>query len=130
MFKFLFGGKKTPEVKPESNRERFDRLVGELNDLIDTLPQKPRVTFDPATGHVLPEAPEQFADEALALPAPDEAKAAAAVEVPAEDKAPAKPQANPAVTEGDAVASAAPTPTNATSDTDADAAQARQNGVA
>lgn len=91
MFKFLFGGKKTPEVIPESNRERFARLVSELNQMIETLPAKPRVTFDPETGHILPDTPEQFADEALALPAPEAAK----------------PEANPAITQGDGVASAA-----------------------
>lgn len=71
MLKFLFGGKTTtPEVVIESDRARFTRLVGELNDAIDTLANKPRVTVDPANGHILPETPEQFADEALALPAP------------------------------------------------------------
>lgn len=71
MLKFLFGGKKTtPEVVIESDRARFTRLVGELNEAIDTLANKPRVTVDPANGHILPETPEQFADEALALPAP------------------------------------------------------------
>ena len=29
------------------------------------------MTLDPATGHVAFETPEQFADEALALPAPE-----------------------------------------------------------
>ncbi len=100
MFKFLFGGKKnTPEVTIESDRDRFARLTRELNEMIDGLSDKPRVTFDPATGHILPETPEQFADEALALPAPDPA--------PAKDTA-AEPLANPtaktAITEGDAVA--------------------------
>ncbi|GAB5445532.1 hypothetical protein [Gymnodinialimonas sp.] len=72
MLKFLFGGKKTvPDVVIESDRARFERVVNELNELIDGLADKPRVTIDPATGHVLPETPEQFADEALALPAPE-----------------------------------------------------------
>lgn len=71
MFKFLFGGKKSaPVVVIESDRAHFARLVTEMNELIDTLADKPRVTLDPATGHILPETPEQFADEALALPAP------------------------------------------------------------
>lgn len=74
MLKFLFGGKKTtPEVVIENDRARFARLVAELNETIDTLADKPRVTVDPATGHILPETPEQFADEALALPAPEAA---------------------------------------------------------
>lgn len=71
MFKFLFGGKPKPEVTIETDRTRFTRLVEEINAMIDTLPVKPRVTIDPETGHILPEVPEQFADEALALPAPD-----------------------------------------------------------
>lgn len=70
MFKFLFGGRKTPEVTIETDRARYGRLVAELNEMIDGLAHKPRVTIDPATGHILPETPEQFADEALALPAP------------------------------------------------------------
>ncbi len=71
MFKFLFGGKSnSPEVTIETDRTRFVRLVAELNEVIDGLGVKPRVTIDPETGHILPETPEQFADEALALPAP------------------------------------------------------------
>lgn len=76
MLKFLFGGKtSTPEVVIESDRVRFTRLVSEINETIDTLANKPRVTIDPANGHILPEMPEQFADEALALPAPTEEEA-------------------------------------------------------
>lgn len=72
MLKFLFGGKQTtPVVEIETDRARFARLVNELNGMVDALADKPRVTVDPATGHVLLETPEQFADEALALPAPD-----------------------------------------------------------
>lgn len=72
MLKFLFGGKTTaPEITIEADRARFARLVAELNETIDTLANKPRVTVDPATGHVTFETPEQFADEALALPAPE-----------------------------------------------------------
>ena len=72
MLKFLFGGKKTtPVVEIETDRARFERLVNELNEMIDGLAVKPPVTLDPATGHVAFETPEQFADEALALPAPE-----------------------------------------------------------
>lgn len=72
MLKFLFGGKKNgSQVAIESDRARFERLIAEMNAMIDTLAHKPRVTIDPATGHILPEMPEQFADEALALPAPE-----------------------------------------------------------
>ncbi|MEJ6389152.1 hypothetical protein [Gymnodinialimonas ulvae] len=76
MFKFLFGGKKTPEAVPETDREQFKRLTTDLNALIDTLAVKPKVTLDPATGRIELEEPEQFADEALALPAPEPQNAA------------------------------------------------------
>lgn len=78
MFKFLFGGKSTPDVTIETDRARFARLVAELNGMIDALAVKPRVTIDPETGHILPETPEHFGDEALALPAPDAAVPVAA----------------------------------------------------
>lgn len=95
MLKFLFGGKKTtPEVVIESDRARFTRLVSELNELIDGLAHKPRVMIDPASGHVLPETPEQFADEALALPAPEEVEAAEA-NVDGADQAEAEETAPP-----------------------------------
>ena len=72
MFKFLFGGKSnTPEVTIETDRSRYARLVSELNEMIDGLATKPRVTINPENGHILPDTPEQFADEALALPAPE-----------------------------------------------------------
>ncbi len=70
MLNFLFGDR-TAATRPEKLRVRFDRLVSELNAMIDDLPAKPRVTIDPETGHILPEAPDQFADETLALPRPD-----------------------------------------------------------
>ena len=76
MLKFLFGGKKTPEAVPETDREQFKRLTTDLNALIDTLHVKPKITLDPATGRVTLEEPDQFADEALALPAPEATKAA------------------------------------------------------
>ncbi|WP_227285263.1 hypothetical protein [Boseongicola sp. H5] len=84
MLKFLFGGRKKPDVKIETQRESFVRLVTELNEAIDALPDKPRVTIDPASGHILPEAPEHFPDEALALPAPGEKAAADAAPTPEE----------------------------------------------
>jgi hypothetical protein len=102
MFKFLFGGRSTPEVTIETDRARFERLVSELNAVIDGLAVKPRVTIDPETGHILPETPEQFADEELALPAPDAAPAvAAAAETP-------EPVAEPAAEAADGDAPEAP----------------------
>ncbi len=106
MFKFLFGGKKvSEEAVPETDREQFKRLTTDLNALIDSLPTKPKVTLDPATGRIELEEPEQFADEALALPAPAAKEEAAG---PAE--ADAKPVAADKITEGDAVAAAPKAP--------------------
>lgn len=84
MFKFLFGGKSnTPEVMIETDRTRYARLVAELNEMIDAMAVKPRVTIDLATGHIDPETPEQFADEALALPSPEVEVEAEASDAPA-----------------------------------------------
>jgi hypothetical protein len=69
MLKFLFRGRETNAVV-ETQRQRFERIVTELNDAIDGLPVKPRVTLDPVTGHFELHLPEQLPDEALALPAP------------------------------------------------------------
>ncbi|MEO0664371.1 MAG: hypothetical protein AAFY97_01420 [Pseudomonadota bacterium] len=77
MLRFLFG--KKPEGKIETQRETFERQVKELTATIEAMPQKPKVSIDPNTGAITFEAPEQFADEALALPAP-EAKDATAPE--------------------------------------------------
>jgi hypothetical protein len=70
---FLFRNRNgaAPEIALETQCESFERMVAELNALIDTLPDKPRVTIDPATGHILPEMPDQFPDEAMALPTPE-----------------------------------------------------------
>ena len=94
MFKFLFRKSKTdtPEVVIETDRESFDRLVSELNAMIDTLADKPRVTIDPATGHILPEMPETFPDEALALPAPEVESPEVVVTESAEATDPAEPE--------------------------------------
>jgi len=70
MLKKLFGGRGAAPVK-ETQRARYERLITELNAMIDAMPTKPKVTLDPATGHILPEIPDQFGDEALALPSPE-----------------------------------------------------------
>ena len=74
MLRFLFGKKPDApvEVKVETQRETFDRLLSELNEALVLLPVKPKVTFDPETGLIDFERPEQFPDEALALPSPDQ----------------------------------------------------------
>jgi len=88
MFEFLFRSKK-PAEKPESQRERFERLILELNEVIDALPHKPAVTIEPETGRISFTMPKQFMDEALALPKPDsavnETPKTAAPEAPAKD---------------------------------------------
>ncbi len=61
--------RKAPEIT-ETQRERFERLIVELNESIDLLADKPKITIEPLSGHIDLERPEQFPDEALALPAP------------------------------------------------------------
>lgn len=69
MLKFLFG-RKEATVKALTQRESFAQALSTLNALIDAQSPKPKITIDPATGHVDLILPEQLADEALALPAP------------------------------------------------------------
>lgn len=73
MFRFLFRRKPdaTVEVVPETQRETFERALAEVNGLVALMDPKPAVTVDPATGAVTYGLPDQFPDEALALPAPD-----------------------------------------------------------
>ncbi|MEM9349334.1 MAG: hypothetical protein AAGA47_03665 [Pseudomonadota bacterium] len=77
MLKFLFG--KKPGAKVETQRETFERLVKELNEAIEPLAVKPRVIVDPNLGTIAFATPEQFPDEALALPKPND-------EAPREDQ--------------------------------------------
>ena len=76
MLEFLkrLGGVSAPN-KPESQRARFERLVSELNEALDGLTDKPAVTVQPDSGHISFDMPEQFPDEALALPKPDTTEA-------------------------------------------------------
>ena len=76
MLNFLFRRRAdaTVEVKTETQREAFTRIVEELNALLDKEGVKPAVTFEPATGHITFKLPEQLSDEALALPAPEAAQ--------------------------------------------------------
>ena len=82
MLKFLFGRRSTPEepLVLETQRQVFTRLIAELNTALDSLPEKPKVTFDPASGHIDFDLPEQFPDEAPALPAPEPEEVSAAPE--------------------------------------------------
>ncbi len=107
MFRFLFRSRTSePEIKTQ--REQFDSLVEELNEMIAELPVKPRVYIDPETGQIGFDSPERFSDETLALPNPDSAKTDA--DAPAPEASPA-PAARDKTTEGDAVAKPkSPTP--------------------
>lgn len=61
----------TGETKIISMRERFEAAQSELNAVLAELPDMPAITIDAAARRVDIAAPEQFADEALALPAPE-----------------------------------------------------------
>lgn len=94
MFKFFQSKFGSVKVAPsETNREVFDRALGELNGIVALMADKPKITIDPSTGTVSYDLPEQMPDEALALPAPEAEKEepAAEKEEPAaevEEKAP------------------------------------------
>ncbi len=70
MLKFLFGQKTGPVAKIETQRETFVRLAEELNEAIAAMADKPEMTLNLNTGGIEFKLPDQFPDEALALPAP------------------------------------------------------------
>jgi len=74
MFKFL--KTRLGAVKPvvETQRQTLDRAMGEVNEIVALMAVKPKITIDPETGTVAFELPDQMPDEALALPAPDQAE--------------------------------------------------------
>lgn len=72
MFNFLFRRGKIEAVKSETQREAFERALGEINGILAELDPKPTLTFDPVSGEISLALPEQMPDEALALPAPEE----------------------------------------------------------
>ncbi|MGB7318113.1 MAG: hypothetical protein WBC85_09130 [Planktotalea sp.] len=72
MFKVLnFFKSKTGALQPMSQRSRFEAVQEELNAVLAELNDMPSVTIDPSARVIQIIAPEQFADEALALPAPE-----------------------------------------------------------
>lgn len=85
MFKFLFG-KKSVEAVKETQRETVTRAMGEVNEILALMAVRPKVSVSLETGLVEIELPEQMPDEALALPAPEEA---------------AEPEVDTSETEGD-----------------------------
>lgn len=72
MFKFLkvFSNEpKSPEI--ETQRARFERVTAEMNEVLADLDVLPDVQFSAADKRIIVTAPDQFPDEALALPKPD-----------------------------------------------------------
>lgn len=61
----------------ETMRARFERVTAELDEVLADLDSLPRIDIDPEARSISITPPEQFADEALALPSPTEAERAA-----------------------------------------------------
>lgn len=70
MLKFLSQWRGAQAAPDETQRARFERLIGELNEMIAAMPERPDITVAGQTGQIAVTAPKQFADEALALPKP------------------------------------------------------------
>ena len=77
MFKFFQSKFGTVKATPETQRQTFERALGEINTLVALMADKPKITIDPTAGSVSYELPDQMPDEALALPAPVEKEAVA-----------------------------------------------------
>ena len=69
----IFNFFKSATGEPEfiSMRQRFEAAQTEMNAVLSDMQEFPRVTIDAKNRKIEIETPEQFADEALALPAPD-----------------------------------------------------------
>lgn len=75
MFKLLNLFRPTEtEIETESMRARFERVTAELNDVLSQLDELPELTVDATNRRIDVTTPEQFADEALALPKPSDAE--------------------------------------------------------
>lgn len=70
VFKFLFGEKIKAAITPESKRQKLERALAEVNEVLAALDPKPKISIDIAAGRVDIAMPEHFPDEARALPAP------------------------------------------------------------
>lgn len=78
MFKILkLFGAKPAQAELISQRQRFEAACDELNAVLAELDSMPKIEIDPGARRLTLTAPEQFADEALALPAPEEQSATA-----------------------------------------------------
>ena len=70
MLNFLFGGK--GKAKNATQREIVETLIKDLNEIVATMADKPKIVVDPNTGALELQLPDQMPDEALALPSPDD----------------------------------------------------------
>ncbi len=77
MLRRLFGFARAGATAPETQRQAFKRLMTDLNEAMEQLPEKPRFVFDPNSGQLELLLPDILPDETLALPAPSDVKAAA-----------------------------------------------------
>jgi len=77
MLKFLniFKSEEAP-AQIETMRARFERVTAELNDVLSELEELPPIQIDPAMRQMQFTAPDQFSDEALALPKPSDTETA------------------------------------------------------
>lgn len=82
-FKTRFG---KIEAVQETQRDVATRALKELNAVMAGLEVKPKLSFDPASGEISIELPEQMPDEALALPAPDKVQDSGKADDAAEEK--------------------------------------------
>ena len=96
MLSFLFGKKGKVEAVQETQRATIERALGEVNAIVALMGEKPKVTFDPASGALELALPDQMPDEALALPAPETVEDATAPEAGPADQADANPSDDPA----------------------------------
>jgi hypothetical protein len=73
---FNFLKKETGEVKLVTMRERFEAVQSEMNAVLENMSEMPVITVDATARRIEMAMPEYFADEALALPAPDKEETA------------------------------------------------------
>ena len=62
MFSTIFGPRAGGSPRIETRREAMERLLGDLNAVIDMMPEKPAVTVNPTSGHISLELPEARED--------------------------------------------------------------------
>lgn len=73
MLKFLkIFQPKSDAAALETMRARFERVTTEMNEVLSDFDELPEIRIDPKSRRIVIIPPEQFADEALALPKPDD----------------------------------------------------------